>query len=909
MGPRESEGTDPAGEERGELEPGTRIGRYEVEERLARGELYTVHAARDPNLGRRVAIKVLRPRLAGDPEARLALLREIQAAARLTAPNLLAVYDAGTSQGALFLAAELVDGETLDRWLAQPRRWRAIVGVFLQAARGLEAAHAAGLVHGHLGPEKMLVGRDGRVRVLDLGLGRLIDGSPGGGEPSGGDHRSPEQRRGALADARSDQYAWAASLHAALFGEVGRGALASPGRRASSRPPRWLRAIVARGMAADPAERHPSIGAAIAAVEGGLARRRRRALAAATGLAIVTATATSFVGYLGGRDEPFGRCPEPSLTPWSAERRRELAAAFAATGVPHAPAAWRSAELGVDRYAARWRSQRREACFALAIGQAAAIDYERRVSCLDRRRMTMEAIIDRIDRPDRALVDHMPKLVGSLPDLEACARPREPEWPSDPGVRTRLTLHFHDLARVSSLIDAGELDEASRAIQPVLRDADQLGFPAWKAEATYLAGKLAARRGVYDEAARVVEEAMWSAEAARHDELAAAAAAELLDILATQQRRPMAARQFVEHARAAAERVGSVAARRRAARAIGWVELAAGRHDQAEAELERAVALDLPSSPADPVEKAELLYDLSTLALRRGRPADAEPLRRRAAALIEAALWPGHPRHAAMVAGHSLALAGADRRAEALATGERAIELYERALGPDHPDLVQPLMTTSEMALDIDDVPRARALAERAVAVAERSMAPDHPAVATALGSLGEAMRIQGELADAERILRRALVIRREQLAPGHHAIVQAALQLAMVLLARGDAAAAGPLCDEALDGAAPLADHAPEMAAIALHCRGHVDVATGHAARGIPSLERAITLLEAAPDPFNVGTFPYWIAWTRFVLTSARPRPSIAEVRASRAVLARRPARYRLELAQIDDWLRRYAR
>lgn len=917
MGSSESEGAGPGGadgdppaEER-ELEPGTRIGRYEIGERLARDELYTVHAARDLNLGRRVAIKILRPPLAGDPEARQELLREIQAAARLSAPNLLAVYDAGTSDGALFLASELVDGETLDRWLARPRRWRAVVGMFLQAARGLEAAHAAGLVHGDLGPGKVLVGRDGRVRVLDLGLVRLTDGAPRDREPSRAPFRSPEQRRGELADARSDQYAWAASLHGALFGGIGREAAAGPGwlAFAGGRPPRWLRSIVQRGMAADPADRHPSIGAAVAAVEGGLTRHRRRALAAAAGLAVATATATSFVGYLGGRDEPFGRCPEPTLTPWSTQRRGELAAAFAATGVPHAPAAWRSAEVGVDRYAARWRSQRREACLALAVRQAAPVDHDRRVSCLDRRRMTIEAIVDRIDRPDRALVDHIPKLVGSLPDLEACAGASEPEWPTDPGVRTRLTVHLRDLARLSSMIDAGKLDEASRAVGPVLRDAEQLGFPAWKAEAGYLAGKLASRRGVYDEAARLVEQAMWSAEAARHDELVVAASTELLDILATKQRRPMAARQFVEHARAAAERVGSVAARRSAARAIGWVELAAGRRDEAEVELKRAVDLDRASSPADPVEKAELLYDLSTLALRRGRPADAEPLRRRAVELIEAELGPVHPRHAAMVAGHALALSGVERRAEALATGERAIHLHERALGPHHPDLVQVLVTTSEQALDVDDVARARQHAERAVAVAERSLAADHPMVAGSLASLAETMRVQGDLAGAERIARRALAVRREQLPPGHHAVVQSVLQLAEIVLARGDTAAAGPLCKEALDAALPLGDHAPEMVAMALYCLGHVDVATGHPARGIPQLERAVELLEAAPDPFNVGANPYSIAWIRFVLATARRGTSIAVARASREVLARRPVRYGRELGQIDDWLRRHAR
>src|SRR6185503_10329675 len=113
------------------------------------------------------------------------LLREAQALARIAQPNVLTVYDMGMFGDSVFLAAELVDGDTLDAWLATPRRWRQIVEVFVQAARGLEAAHAVGLVHRDFKPSNVMVGRDGRVRVFDFGVVRFVDAAPPGRELAG----------------------------------------------------------------------------------------------------------------------------------------------------------------------------------------------------------------------------------------------------------------------------------------------------------------------------------------------------------------------------------------------------------------------------------------------------------------------------------------------------------------------------------------------------------------------------------------------------------------------------------------------------------------------------------------------------------------------------------------------------
>ncbi len=156
--------------------PGARIARYTVLDIIGAGGIGIVYACYDPDLDRKVAVKLLRPsKLASGRRTldvrRRRMLREAKALARLSHPNVVPIYEVGTFQGQIYLVMESVDGTTLSAWLKrEAHQWRAIVSVFLQAARGLAAAHTAGIVHRDFKPDNVLVGVDGRVRVLDFGL-------------------------------------------------------------------------------------------------------------------------------------------------------------------------------------------------------------------------------------------------------------------------------------------------------------------------------------------------------------------------------------------------------------------------------------------------------------------------------------------------------------------------------------------------------------------------------------------------------------------------------------------------------------------------------------------------------------------------------------------------------------------
>jgi predicted Ser/Thr protein kinase/tetratricopeptide (TPR) repeat protein len=278
------------------------IGRYRVLREVGAGGMGKVYAAQDPDLGREVALKILRPTgRAERDDHRARLAREARAMARLAHPNVITVYEIGAADDQLFIAMELVKGGTLRRWLrAEPRGWRAVVEVLCAAGRGLAAAHAAGIVHRDFKPDNVLVGDDGRVRVTDFGVARLaaIEATlPAGtaetepatsltasgailGTPA---YMAPEQLRGEAADERADLFSFCVTFWEALYGErpfAGRnlhelraalaaGAVRPPPEGRDVPPP--LRDALRRGLQPAPGDRPTSMTQLLAAIEAAAA--------------------------------------------------------------------------------------------------------------------------------------------------------------------------------------------------------------------------------------------------------------------------------------------------------------------------------------------------------------------------------------------------------------------------------------------------------------------------------------------------------------------------------------------------------------------------------------------------------------------------------------------------------------
>jgi outer membrane protein assembly factor BamB len=314
---------------------GDRLGRFIVTGQLGQGGMGIVLAAYDPNLDRRVAVKLLRPVRdgKGTASARGRLLREAQAMAQLSHPNVITVFETGelTIDGKqqVYLAMELVEGESLAQRIAQlherghsiRERTRQIVALFVQAGRGLAAAHAAGLVHRDFKPDNVLVGRDGRVRVMDFGLARQMFGesaempvglretdtpsavavlTQAGNMVGTPPYMAAEQWLGSGVDPRTDQFAFCVALWEGIYGErpfegetlhelmeAILDAHPAPPAKIDKWVPRRLRALLRRGMARQPADRFPSMEALLAELEREPGRALRRASLGLSGALVV----------------------------------------------------------------------------------------------------------------------------------------------------------------------------------------------------------------------------------------------------------------------------------------------------------------------------------------------------------------------------------------------------------------------------------------------------------------------------------------------------------------------------------------------------------------------------------------------------------------------------------------------
>ena len=519
-----------------------KIGRYTILDRLGEGGMGVVYTAYDDKLDRKIAVKVMRAEAEEGSVGRARLVREAQAMARLTHPNIVTVYEAGEVDGQIFVAMEFVRGQSLDQWLKEARPWRAVVEVFVQAGRGLLAAHRAGLVHRDFKPHNVLLGDDGAVKVLDFGLARSIGeeaeavGAAGALVPTPGAavrlldarltrtgaimgtpaYMAPEQHQGLPTDARSDQFAFAVALFeglhgahpfdcssmAALLHDVLRGQVREPA--GAAKVPAWVRRAVSRAMAVDPARRFPSMQELLAELSRDPAARRRRAGATAAIAGLVGAIgfgAASLSAPAAARCE--GAAAELEGV-WDAGRKEAVARALTATGVAYAGETWARLEPLLDAYAAGWAAMRTEACASHQAGTHSDRLYDLRTACLDQRRAGLGALVEALSAADAGTVEKAVIAASSLPPLASCADTEALSAavppPADPAVARRAREIEVELAKVRALTDAGRAAAALERAGALRAEAESLKYEPLIAEAALRAGAAAMEAGLAAEA-------------------------------------------------------------------------------------------------------------------------------------------------------------------------------------------------------------------------------------------------------------------------------------------------------------------------------------------------------------------------------------------------------------------------
>ena len=908
------------------LPVGTRVGRYVLLERVGEGASGVVYAAHDPELDRKIAIKVLHAKV----DAQDRLLNEARAMAKLAHPNVVAVHDVGAFEGHVFVAMEFVAGGTLRAWMRDVHTTEEIIAAFVDAGRGLAAAHKAGLIHRDFKPENVLVGKDGRVRVTDFGLAararvevRDVLGvpesernvAPGSdaslwtkamaGTPA---YMAPEQRDGRVADARSDQYAFSVAFAEALHGsrpESPRDALSPKG--STRRVPKRLAQILARGLEERPAARFPSMTSVLRAIEA--TRSRGRRWLALGALAVVAIVTFGVVRIFSARSHLCADASSGLKGVWDDDRRSSAKRAFDGSGAPNASETWQRVSKTLDVYAAQWTASRTEACEATRIrGEQSDAMLGLRMQCLDRRRGELAALSELFSRADTDVVEHAAFAASRLGPITACddtaALSSSLPLPEAKETRSRVDTLRADLDRVRALESSGKFALALEGARKDATDAKTLGYRPIEAEALYLQGVLEAESGDDRAAVATLNAAAFAAEAGRHDEVAAEAWIALVDVLGAKLDRVSESDAAVQRAKAAAERLGPTSlATLMLHDALGDRAQEFGRLAEAVTELRTAVDLEKKALGPRHLRVARSLSKLGSALRDDGDTEEALRVYDESLAIEEDVLGPMHPNVAITVQAIGVTLSRLGRYAEARAKYERALSIRERVLGESHPLVGETLASLVVAMRWSGAAAEALPLAERAAQIEEKAAGLDNEKTAGAINNVGYIHEALGNLAEARAAYEKALGIREKLFGPSGRTITISLGNLARVVLAQGDAKTALAMYERALkiDDATLKPDH-PDRA-YTLVGLGKAHLALNDRQAAIPLLERALALRE------STHAAPRLLAESRFALARAlasRDRPrAITLAQQAKDAYAPLGTAFAKERAEVDAFLR----
>jgi tetratricopeptide (TPR) repeat protein/tRNA A-37 threonylcarbamoyl transferase component Bud32 len=826
--------------------------RYSIEQLLGAGGMGAVYAAYDRELKRRVALKVLRPE-SRTGSADEALQREAQAMARLSHPNVVGVYDVGRLEdGRVFVAMELVEGTSLRKWLSVPRPPREILGKFLDAGRGLAAAHQAGLIHRDFKPDNVLVADNGAVRVADFGLARTRGAAEGdrAGTPR---YMSPEQLEGSAADERSDQFAYCVALYQALYGEhpFPEKSLKDGPLKPARKPLAWTWPILERGLAARPEDRHPSMGALIAALENDPWRRRRRQAVLVVALLAIAAAGVR----LASPASPCAGQERMLAGAWDGARKDAVRRSLSATSAALGPDVFSHLEPVLDRYARGLVSAQTDACEATRVrGEQSEALLDKRTACLQGWRARLEALTALLSSPPVAL-DKVTPAAFALPDVRACADVRAllsgVEPPASAEAAARVAPGREAVAQAMALIDLGNAREAREKAGEALAIARKERYEPLEAEALLALGTAQSDLRENAEAVTNLESAALTGEASRDDSVVARARVKLVYTVGFQMADPGGRSREGPRADAALRRLGDPPEERaRLLNNFAAIEATIG--DSARAlELRReALRRAEPYLGSDHPLVALLMGQAGADLHRLGRDDEARAMQERGLVTQERLYGKLHPLVATSAMNLGSTLRALGRFDDALAAQQRALSIREQVFGADSTDAAMVLNNLANLYEDMGRYQDGADAIRRALRNYAAHGMEQHPYSAIGEGNLGNLLDDQDLREEALQHHRRSLELYRAQPDPATPYACKAQLWVACDLVLLGRPREAQPEYEEAIGGLErKLGPVHPEIAfahyqyAEALRQRGQL-------ARALALHRKALDVREKMPSP-----------------------------------------------------------
>lgn len=749
----------------------SRIGRFVLIEKVGSGGMGVVYSAFDPELQRRVALKLLHE-ADGAAAPGSALLREARALARLHHPNIAAIYEVGSVDRGVFIAMEYVDGTTLRDWARSAPAFREVVDAFQQVAEGLAHAHEQGLIHRDVKPANLVKEAGGRTVVLDFGLAKFGRGDPGReglpaspssvtqadgtfglvGTPA---YMAPEQLQGEPATAASDQFSLCVSLYEVLCGKrpfraTSPMALHAEVQKQSFEPlpsatPGWLVKLVERGLRADAGDRWPSLAVLSAELRRGRRPWLRRFL-----LPVAVASTALATAVAAGRqpEDPCGQRAEEVGQVWNQEARAQVSSALE-TRVSDDARNYALAEI--DGFAAALAAARAKAC-EREPSQASRGQQ----TCLTAELTRLRTTVGLLREPDQEIAKNVLRMAPHADSLGNCESPSVAIERLPAGARTEFE---RTLARAAAFVDAGRTEVGRELAASTVASARSAGDEALLARAELGLGRALVASGDPNEAVDVFQSSLVHAEQAADDGGRLFAIRELAGAL-------IKTSKYDE-----AERLLSIAAatqRRFETHPVSWdfqaedaaAELATARRDFAGALEHYRRAEQIANGEGGTLGQRLAVqsaiggtlfrlqrYDEALEVIRKLRK---ERLRVHGEDDLGLAVSDSLVGVISMVTGDFPSAEVALRR---------ALHLRERVQGPEHPALSGVLTNLGALLLSIDP-DQAVPILERAVARAERGHGPFSSRASKAHYSLGRAYLDTGRAGEALRAFRRSSEIR-----------------------------------------------------------------------------------------------------------------------------------------------------
>lgn len=940
--------------ERGALTQAATFGRYVILKKIGTGGMGTIYAAYDPSLDRKVALKLVRPQLAAEPRARNRLLREAQALAKLSHPNVVTVYEAGVSDNRVYIAMEFVPGGVLTTWLtAEPRSWRDVLQRFLAAGRGLHAAHQADLVHRDFKPENVIIGDDGRVRVLDFGLAtaafadaREPSDTPSASSVSSNPHgrrlevrmtatgafmgtpayMAIEQHTGRTIDARSDQFAFCASLYEGLYGrraftgtDVAELAqqkrdedIAAPPN--ASPVPKWLHDTLLRGLRSDPGERWPSMKELLSALASDpIAKRRKTLWISALALVIAGLATLALLGWsVRGAVTPKPVCtaPENAFSGiWDERRQQQIRSTFTTEGRHYASDTFERLATHLDRFTDEWARMTVASCEATHVDNTQSEHMlDLRGRCLRHRRERLRALSDVLSsNPDRQVLDTSIDSVLALPSVSDCADSEalglSVPLPDGEDIRRRIGDIESQLHRAEALIDTGQYQQGAPVASAALAGAEGIDYTPLHARALFVSAKLQFALGDFTAAETLLRAAIPRAAQAKDDMLSARLWAFLIDAITEQRSRSGEALALSLPAREAVERVDAPLLRADFRKVLGSAKIHHGKYLEARADLEVALAIRERELAANHPKIGRLLTAIANTYSAIGDKGIAFEHQQRGLRILEEGLGESHPSVAIILGNMANTLADMGEYERAKDFYKRSLALRERIYGAEHSRVAFVLNNLANLQRETADYEAALANYQRALAIARAAEHGQDHNISSSLGGIGDVQREQARYIEAHASYTEALEIRERLLGPEHLSLSYLLLSLGKTMLHLGDDEAAEMHYRRALTiRERAVAPDSPTLAPVYILLADlAMDREDHHQA--VTFAERSFALLDRADRN------PLDIAETRFLLARALWESGGSRTRA--LTLAREAREFMqssnrtAELAAITRWLR----